>query len=153
MPVAVVQLGCAPQQYHPSVALIANRVQRRSAPRDGEPNHAVLEVQIVRHSEHGEVAAEKSQERLLWTEDQPASDRVKPVGSDYEVKGSRAAMLERHFDVASVVMHGRNRVVKDIFHLAAGGFIDDLGEAAAHDLDVTFRDPLAERLGGDLGRE
>ena len=49
-------------------------------------------------------------------------------------------------------MHRRNRVVEDVFHLAAGGFVDDLGEVAAHDLDVPVRDPLADHLGGHLHR-
>jgi hypothetical protein len=77
---------------------------------------------------------------------------VQPVGSDYEVKGSRAPALERHLDPTPVVVHRRNRVVEDVLHLPAGGFVDDLGEVAAHDLDVPLRNPLAEHLGGHLNR-
>lgn len=87
-------------QHHPSLAPIADRVQRGRAARDGEADHAVLKLEIVGHREYGQVAAEESQERLLRTEDQPTGDRVQPVGSDQKVKGSTAATLEGHLDLA-----------------------------------------------------
>jgi hypothetical protein len=77
---------------------------------------------------------------------------VQPVGPDQKVKGSRAATLEGHLDLAPVVVHRSDRVVEDVIHLPAGGFVDDLGEVAAHDLDVPLRNSLAEHLGGHLDR-
>ena len=107
---------------------------------------------MVGHGKHREVTAEEPHERLLGAEDQPAGDRVQPVGADEQVEGSRGAALERHLDPAPVVVHRSNRVVEDVLDLAASGFVDDLGEVAAHDLDVPLRNPLADHLGGHLDR-
>ena len=71
VPVVVELPGRAEQEHHAKLVAAPNRVDGRDPPGLGVAEHAPLDSKVIRHAEHGEVAAKKVQELVLVAEREP----------------------------------------------------------------------------------
>jgi hypothetical protein len=93
--IVVVRRWRTPQQDHPRLAGLANRVDSGCATDVTAAQHLLVEVEIVRNCEHREVAAQEVQELVLLTERQLTGDRMQAVGPEDKIKRLRRPVLER----------------------------------------------------------
>ena len=96
--IVVMQRRGTPQEDHPRLAGLTNRVDRGCATDLTVAQHPLMQVEIVRHREHRKVAAQEVQELVLLTERQPAGDRMQAVCPDDKIKCLRRPVLERDVD-------------------------------------------------------
>ena len=75
---------------------------------------------------------------------------MQAVCPDNKIKCLRRAVLERDVDSVLGLLERADRVAEDVLDVVPARLVDDLGQFAAHDLDVALRHAFRHRLRGHI---